>query len=122
MPNVRWVIHVPPWGTEELAEFILPELPFSGIYLRKQETTYQVIEEEFVTLFRCFLQGMEEPAGADMTAYGRNISVGCLLGRDVLDGSRRRRRPVEYRLEDGLLSLSVPELAAVGLIAVHWGE
>jgi hypothetical protein len=30
--------------------------------------------------------------------------------------------PLEYRLEDGLLSLSVPELAAVGLIAVHRGE
>jgi hypothetical protein len=93
MPNVRRIIHVPPWGTEELAEFILPEVPFSGIYLRKQETTYQVIEEEFVTLFQRFLQGMEEPAGADMTAYGRNISVGCLLGRGALDGSRRRRRP-----------------------------
>ena len=57
MPNVRQVIHVPLWGTEELAEFILPEVPFSRIFLRKQETTYQVIEEEFVTLFRRFLQG-----------------------------------------------------------------
>jgi hypothetical protein len=51
MPNVRRVIHVPPWGTEELAEFTLPGVPFSRIYLRKQETTYQVIEEEFVTLY-----------------------------------------------------------------------
>jgi hypothetical protein len=46
MPNVRRVIHIPPWGTEELVE-----VPFSRIYLRKQEITYQVIEEEFVTLY-----------------------------------------------------------------------
>jgi glycosyltransferase involved in cell wall biosynthesis len=74
MPNVvQPIIHVPLWGTEEPAEFILPEVPFSEIYLRKQETAYQVIEEKFIPLFRHFLQGMEEPAGADMTAYGRNI-------------------------------------------------
>ena len=48
MPNVRRVIHVPLWGTEEPAEFILPEVPFSEIYLRKQETTHQVIEEDEV--------------------------------------------------------------------------
>lgn len=73
MPNVRQVIHVPLWGTEEPAEFILPEVPFSEIYLRKQETTHQVIEEKFIPLFQTFLQGMEEPLGTDVTAYGRNI-------------------------------------------------
>ncbi len=72
MPNVRQIIHVPLWGTEEPAEFILPQVPFSEIYLRKQETTYQVIEEKFIPLFHHFLQGMEE-AGPDMTPYGRTI-------------------------------------------------
>ncbi len=71
MPNVR-LIHVPLWGTEEPAEFILPEVPFSEIYLRKQDTTHQVIEEKFIPLFHHFLQGIEE-TGPDMTPYGRTI-------------------------------------------------
>jgi hypothetical protein len=72
MPNVVRVIHVPLWGTEEPAEFILPEVPFSEIYLHKQETTHQVVEEEFIPLFRHFLQGMEE-TGPDMTPYGCTV-------------------------------------------------
>jgi len=72
MPNVLQVIHVPLWGTEEPAEFILPEVPFSEIYQRKQETTSLVIEERFIPLFRHFLQGLEETR-ADMAPYGRTI-------------------------------------------------
>ena len=72
MPNVMRVIHVPLWGTEEPAEFILPEIPFSEIYLHKQETTYQVVEEQFIPLFRHFLQGMEETR-PDMTSYGCTV-------------------------------------------------
>jgi len=73
MDNVRQVIHVPLWGTEEPAEFILPsDVPFSKIYRRKRNTTEQVIEEKFLPLFRHFLQGMEE-TGSDVTAYGRTV-------------------------------------------------
>ncbi|MDY6877407.1 MAG: DUF3492 domain-containing protein [Chloroflexota bacterium] len=72
MPNVRQVIHVPLWGTEEPAEFILPHVPFSEIYQRKRETTLQVIEEKFIPLFRHFLQGMGETS-PDLMAYGRTI-------------------------------------------------
>lgn len=71
-PNVLQVIHIPLWGTEEPAEFILPQVPFSRIYQRKQETTSQVIEEKFIPLFRHFLRGLEE-TGPDMAAYGRTI-------------------------------------------------
>ncbi len=72
MDNVKQLIHVPLWGTEEPAEFILPDVPFSDIYQRKQDTTPQIIEEKFIPLFRRFLEGMEE-IEPDMTPYGRTI-------------------------------------------------
>ncbi len=72
MPNVSQLIHVPLWGTEEPAEFILPHVPFSKVYLRKQETTSLVIEEKFIPLFRRFLQGMGETK-PDVATDGRTI-------------------------------------------------
>ncbi len=72
LDNVKQVIHVPLWGTEEPAEYILPDAPFSEIYRHKRDTTPQVIEEKFIPLFRRFLEGMEE-TGLDVTPYGRTV-------------------------------------------------
>ncbi|MEA3338768.1 MAG: GT4 family glycosyltransferase PelF [Chloroflexota bacterium] len=72
MDNVKQLIHVPLWGTEEPAEFILPDLPFSEIYQHKQSTTPEVIEGKFIPLLRRFLRGLEE-TGLDMTSYGRTV-------------------------------------------------
>lgn len=72
LPSNTRVIHVPLWGTEEPAEFILPDVPFSKIYLRKQKTTLSAVQEKFIPLFRHFLQGMEE-TGPDITPYGRTV-------------------------------------------------
>ena len=71
-PNVKKVIHIPLWGAEEPAEYVLAEVPFSEIYLRKQHTTYEVIEAEFVPLFRKFLRGMLDKDG-DVSGYGELI-------------------------------------------------
>ncbi len=57
--NVRGIIHVPLWGTQEPADFVLPDLPFSAVYARKQQTTEDVVEREFVPLLRGLLRGME---------------------------------------------------------------
>lgn len=56
--NVKQVIMVPLWGTEEPAEYVLDEVPFSQIYLRKEETTDKAIEEEFLPLFAGLLDGL----------------------------------------------------------------
>ncbi len=72
LPSNAKVIHVPLWGTEEPAEFILPDVPFSEIYKRKQKTTPEAVQTRFIHLFRNFLQGMEE-IGLDITLYGRTI-------------------------------------------------
>lgn len=48
-PNVRRVIDVPLWGTEEPAEFIR-DIPFSHIYLAKQRTKRSVIGRQFLPL------------------------------------------------------------------------
>jgi glycosyltransferase involved in cell wall biosynthesis len=58
-PNVKRVILVPLWGTEEPAEYILSEVPFSQIYLRKEETTDKIVEEEFLPIFSGFLKGLQ---------------------------------------------------------------
>jgi len=72
MDNVQQVIHVPLWGTEEPAEYILPDLPFSEIYQHKQDTTPEVVEEKFIPLLRRFLKGLEE-TGLDMAPHGRTV-------------------------------------------------
>ena len=57
--NVRGIIHVPLWGTQDPADFVLPDLAFSTVYERKHVTTDDVIEREFVPLLRALLRGME---------------------------------------------------------------
>jgi glycosyltransferase involved in cell wall biosynthesis len=57
-PNIKRIVHVPLWGTEEPAEYVLSDIPFSQIYLRKEETTDKVIEEKFLPIFKRFLEGL----------------------------------------------------------------
>ena len=71
-PNVKKIIHIPLWGAEEPAEYVLAEVPFSEIYLRKQRTTPQVIEEKFIPPFQEFLKGMMGE-DKDVTCYGETI-------------------------------------------------
>ncbi|HDN78875.1 MAG TPA: DUF3492 domain-containing protein [Chloroflexi bacterium] len=76
-PNVKKLIHIPLWGAEEPAEYVLADVPFSEIYLRKQRTVPEVVEKEFIPLFREFLRGMMKGESsnleADFKAYGETI-------------------------------------------------
>jgi len=67
--NVGKVIHIPLWGAQEPAEYILSDTPFSEVYRRKTKTSDSIIESEFVPLLRQLLQGMEEQ-GLDVAGYG----------------------------------------------------
>ncbi len=67
--NVRRVIHIPLWGTEGPAEYILADLPFAQIYRRKRATTEEVIAQRFIPLFRRFLEGIEVRE-TSVTDYG----------------------------------------------------
>ncbi len=68
-PNASKVIHIPLWGAQEPAEYILADVPFSSIYERKERTTDDAVAEHFVPLLRRFLQGMEVE-GTDVAEYG----------------------------------------------------
>ena len=70
--NVRQLIHVPLWGTEEPAEYTLSSSPFADQYLKKVRTTPEAIERDFGPLFRQLLQGMEDPQ-LDLSPYGEAI-------------------------------------------------
>jgi len=52
--NVRRIINVPLWGIEEPAEFTTAA-PFADLYERKRRTTDALIANEFIPLFRRFL-------------------------------------------------------------------
>lgn len=71
-PNVRRLVHIPLWEMLEPAEYIQPDMLMREIYLRRQATTDEVIEAEFVPLLRCFLRGMQAPY-ADSEGYGEVI-------------------------------------------------
>ncbi len=98
-PNVR-TIHVPLWGTEEPAEFILPDVPFSEIYLRKQATNEKVIQDKFLPLFTHFLQGIESEK-LDMTAYGRTVHqlYKYFLEYDYIESFRSRHVWETFQIE-----------------------
>jgi glycosyltransferase involved in cell wall biosynthesis len=77
--NIKRIVHVPLWGTEEPAEYVLSDVPFSQIYLRKEETTEKATEEKFLPIFKRFLEGMQGNGDtgqfaltiADMSRYFR---------------------------------------------------
>ncbi|MEJ7785584.1 MAG: GT4 family glycosyltransferase PelF [Solirubrobacteraceae bacterium] len=71
-PNARRLVHIPLWGAQEPAEYVLADVPFSEIYARKERTTDDAVAEHFVPLLRRFLQGMEVQ-GPDVGAYGEVV-------------------------------------------------
>ena len=67
--NVRKILSVPLWGTEEPAEFIT-DIPFAQLYDRKRRTTAADIEREFVPLLRDLI-GVICGNPADSPTFGR---------------------------------------------------
>lgn len=67
--NVRKTIDVPLWGIEEPSEFS-SDIPFGQLYDRKRRTSAEVIESEFLPVFRELLRVIcTDPA--DSPALGR---------------------------------------------------
>ncbi|OQX88354.1 hypothetical protein B6D60_02305 [candidate division KSB1 bacterium 4484_87] len=59
--NVRKIQQIPLWGTVEPSEYILPDVPFSEIYLRRKKTTEKIIEENFIPLFQPLIRQILSP-------------------------------------------------------------
>jgi polysaccharide biosynthesis protein PelF len=72
-PNVRKVLHVPMWGAQEPAEYVLGGLPIRELYRRKRATNQTVIEQEFLPLLRGLLRGI---AGTEPPEQGVEIVHG----------------------------------------------
>jgi glycosyltransferase involved in cell wall biosynthesis len=66
--NVRRIINVPLWGTEEPAEFISGML-FRDVYDRKRKTSDEAIEHHFSPLLERFLRIVND-GGSDPEAFG----------------------------------------------------
>lgn len=71
-PNVRRIVNVPLWGIEEPAEF-LTDIPFATLFDRKRHTSSDDIETKFVPLLRQFVAFVNDPAHADVVAFGRTL-------------------------------------------------
>jgi glycosyltransferase involved in cell wall biosynthesis len=67
--NVREVVHLPLWGTDEPAQFILADVPFAEILRRRRATTPAVVEQEFVPLLRRLLRAID--GAGDALEQGR---------------------------------------------------
>lgn len=59
LPKSTNLIKVPLWGTEEPSEHLAT--PFSQIYLQKKQTTTQLIEAQFIPLFKDLIQEIISP-------------------------------------------------------------
>ncbi len=59
--NVRKIQQIPLWGMIEPSEYILPDVPFSEVYLRRKQTTEEIIEKKFIPLFRKLIQQILSP-------------------------------------------------------------
>jgi glycosyltransferase involved in cell wall biosynthesis len=66
--NVRSIINVPLWGTEDPSEFVA-DASFADLYERKRRTSDDEIERSFLPTFRAFLQAVN--GDADPAAFGQ---------------------------------------------------
>ncbi|HYC61349.1 MAG TPA: GT4 family glycosyltransferase PelF [Thermoanaerobaculia bacterium] len=66
--NVRGIINVPLWGTEEPSEFDISGT-FAGLYEQKRRTTDDDVERAFLPIFRPFLEMVNSTS--DPAAFGR---------------------------------------------------
>jgi glycosyltransferase involved in cell wall biosynthesis len=76
--NVRKVINVPLWGTEQPAEYILA-IPFSHVYMAKKRTVPEIVERQFLPLFRRFIGLIYIDAGAPAEGGSVSQSLGEIL-------------------------------------------
>lgn len=59
--NVKKIIHIPLWGVEEPAQYYDSDKPFSYQIEKKARTTRAVIKEQFMPIFRDFLECLFNP-------------------------------------------------------------
>jgi glycosyltransferase involved in cell wall biosynthesis len=71
--NVRSVIHVPLWGSEEPAVDVAGHLTFADIRRRKRATRPAQVEAEFVPLLRRFVRALQGGDGVDLGDHGRVV-------------------------------------------------
>ncbi|MGE5542516.1 MAG: GT4 family glycosyltransferase PelF, partial [Bacillota bacterium] len=71
-PNVKELIKVPLWGTEEPSEH-LTHIPFSSVYLAKRRTGEAVIRSDFVPLFEGLVRQLTADEGRSVPAVARTL-------------------------------------------------
>ena len=59
--NVKKVQQVPLWGSVEPSEYVLPDVNFSEVYLKRKETTEKIIESRFIPLFKILIRQILNP-------------------------------------------------------------
>lgn len=59
--NVKNIQQIPLWGSVEPSEYILPDVPFSNIYLRKNKTTEKIIKKKLIPLFKKLIKQILQP-------------------------------------------------------------
>jgi len=71
-PNVKQLIKVPLWGTEEPSEH-LAHIPFSSVYLAKRRTTPSVIRADFLPMFEVLARELASGEGPDLDAVANTL-------------------------------------------------
>jgi hypothetical protein len=108
--NVRNIINVPLWGTEEPSEFDTGG-SFAELYERKRRTTDEAVEREFVPIFRAFLDAIN--GGHDPAAFGRLLvqMEDCFARYDY--GVTMKSRPVWIAFIETMEAFSARAAAAL---------
>jgi glycosyltransferase involved in cell wall biosynthesis len=111
--NVRSIINVPLWGTEEPSEFETGS--FADLYERKRRTTDEDVEREFVPIFRAFLDAVN--GGNDPAAFGRLLvqMEDCFVRYDY--SVTMKSRPVWKAFTEVMEAFSARAAAALPLRA-----
>lgn len=68
-PNARRVVHVPLFGTQDPAEYLLRHIPFAEHRRRREATNDQTVAEVFLPLLERLLDGLEV-TGPEIRDYG----------------------------------------------------
>ena len=96
--NVRSIINVPLWGTEEPSEFAI-DASFADLYEQKRRTTDDEIERTFVPIFREFLHAIRSPERSEGTPNA-NDSHSEMLRSAQHDGDPANFGRLLVRMED----------------------
>ena len=68
-PNARQVVHVPLFGMQDPAEYLLRDIPFRELQRRRELTSDETVGEHFLPLFERLLAGLEV-TGPEIRDYG----------------------------------------------------